>query len=87
MKKMVYLVYDRCDVDTLVGVYASRESAQYAVYEHVTDGEKCYTYEEWAEFAADNGYDTVEQFQEYIKICDDYNEELEMEIVVEKLRD
>lgn len=87
MKKWVYLVYDRCDINTLVSAHTSRSGAQYAVYEHLTDGEKCYTYEEWVEFAADNGYDTVERFQECIKACEDYNEELGMEIVVEELRD
>lgn len=87
MKPMVYLVYDFASgEDELVAASRSREGAQYAVYEHLVN-EVCYSPEEWMEFAEDNGYDTVEEFQEYLKACSDYNEDMQMAIVTEELRD
>lgn len=86
MKKMVYLVYDCSNAEELIGVCANRERAQFLVYDHLTNG-GCYDYEEWCELAYDYGYDTVERFQEALKSFEDYNEDLEMEIVAEELLD
>lgn len=87
MRKMVYLVYDTEADDYLVGVFSSRERAQYAIYERLAVSEEDTYFDTLLEIAEENGFDSVKDFQEAIKTCGDYNDDLEMMIVVEELQD
>ena len=76
----VYLVFDLSgSEDDLVGVYANEPAAREGVYNFLRD-ETGYTAEDWEEFADDNGYDSVSDFQEAIRQMPDYDEEMMIEV-------
>ena len=79
----VYLATD-LQGDYLIGVYASETAAREAVHNFLlNEGE--YTPEEWEEFAANNGYSKVSDFQDAIRQMPDYDEEMGVEVREEPL--
>lgn len=72
----VYVVWDTNN-DEIVSVHRTEQGARAAVLAFLKD-KTGYTADEWEQFASDNGYDTVEEFQEAISKWPDYDEELYM---------
>lgn len=74
--KKVYLVWDTNN-DEIVSVNATKIGARRALLKFLRE-DTGYTTEEWEQFADDNGFDTVEEFQINILQWNDWDEEMQM---------
>lgn len=79
----VYLLWDDNECE-LVSVHKSMSGARETLVEFL-ENETGYTPEEWKEFANNNGYDSVEEFKDALRIMPDYDEEMQVRIECETL--
>ncbi len=78
MKQYIYLVWDK-ESDMLVGVYSSEEKAREKLLDFLINS--CgYDEEEWQEFADDNGYETIVDFQNALLRSSVYDEDMRMAV-------
>lgn len=81
----VYIVTDT-NADIRVSVHATEAGARAALLEYLKN-ETGYTPSEWVEFAENQGYEKVEEFQKAIASHADYDDDMMMSIEEVEVKD